>query len=108
MFVLSPFVATTTASARSMPAASSVGDVERVALDGDAVEALAEALEGLRALVDHGDVPAGRLQPQRHGRADAPAADDDRVPSRSLRRVQHQVRSVARARGAEGPYHPAP
>ena len=52
-----------------MPGLEERRDVERVALDRDAREAVAEALERLRALVDDRDVPAARGEPHRDRRA---------------------------------------
>ena len=52
-----------------------------MALDGDALEALAEALERLRALVDHGHVPAARGEP--HAPPPTPRARSRRRPRAS-------------------------
>ena len=79
MFVLSPSVETTTASASSMPAVAEHVDVHPVADDEAARPVLAEARERLFLLVDRRDVPAFAEQLPRDGRADPAAADHDRL-----------------------------
>ena len=64
--------------------------VEGVSLDGAARESVAQALERLGALVDHGHVPAGRRRAAARPPTNAPAADDDRVLPRPYRYIQHE------------------
>ena len=84
MFVLSPSVETTTASASSTPGPAQDRRVHAVADDEAAVPALAEPAERLLLLVDGDDVPAFLAEPVRDGRADPAAPDHDRLHRLSL------------------------
>ena len=79
MFVLSPSVETTTASASSMPALAQDVDVHAVPEDELAGPAFAEARERVLLLVDRRDLPTLAEQLPRDGRADPAAADHDRL-----------------------------
>ena len=83
-FVLSPEVATTAASASSIPARSQRLGLHRVADDEAALPALAEPGERFLVLVDCRDVPAVGGELQRHGRSDPTAADHDCLHARSV------------------------
>ena len=77
-FVLSPFVATTTACASWIPASSSTRDVDSVPDDESAGPVLAEPVEGVLPLVDDGDVPPAPIQLPGNSGADPAASDDNR------------------------------
>ena len=79
MFVLSPFVATTAASASGSARAFENGHVHPVADDEPAAPARAEPNERVLVLVDDRHVPAVRGKALGDGGADAAAPDDDGV-----------------------------
>ena len=87
MFVLSPSVVTTTASASSIPPRGAAVRSIPWPTRKPPVQLLAESPEGVLVLVEHRHVPARALQLERDGRADPAAADHDRF---------HSARSVLR------------